>query len=174
NQSVVAPGFNAPEVLSRAVTQYDLNAPRLFDWNVPITATDFLRRLYVIAMILCGVGAAIQSKRRDTRLLVALVAPWLAAFMLLTQMHGRYSIWAAGFAALLAGESVGLALLGLLISTVGMLGIVENQYLFIPDYAPNALSQLRRLDPHLGWVYLVVLAIFMYVALAPRRRRSQV
>jgi hypothetical protein len=144
------------------------NVVRLWLIGKTISVHTMMRGLYFSTLILCGIGAAIQHYRRDTRLLVALATPWLTMFLLLPQMHGRYSIWAAGACALLAGESVGLALLGLIVSVVAALGIMENQMLFRPDWWPDLLNLLQRVDPHPGWVLVLSAVIFLYVALLPR------
>ncbi|HEX8341213.1 MAG TPA: hypothetical protein VF624_09915, partial [Tepidisphaeraceae bacterium] len=133
-----------------------------------VSAHTMMRASYAVALLLCAIGAAVQSARRDTRFLVAVAAPWLVCFMLMTQMHGRYSVWAAGLSALLAGVSVGMALLGVLVAVVAWLGIVQNQYIFVPRYDPQTLALLERLDPHLGLVLALAAGIYLYTALAPR------
>ena len=99
-----------------------------------------------------------------------MATPWLCAFMLLPQMHGRYTIWAAGLSALLAGVSIGMALLGVLLSIIATMGIIENQYSFVPNYDPDTLRNLRNLDPHVGWALLLIMGIFLYISATPRRR----
>ncbi|MGD0137706.1 MAG: hypothetical protein ABSD28_02430 [Tepidisphaeraceae bacterium] len=132
-----------------------------------VTFTTFTRIVYGICLALCGIGAAIHDRRRETRFLASMVAPWLLFFMILTQMHGRYSIWAAGLSALLAGVGSGMALLGVLVSIVSLLGMVENQLLFSRDWSPDTLELLRSCDPGLGWVLVLSALIYLYVAVIP-------
>lgn len=146
---------------------------RLWWIGKTVSTHTTLRTIYFLTLIWCGLAAAIQHYRKDTRLLVALATPWLTMFMLMPQMHGRYSVWAAGACALLAGESLGLALLGVLVSVVAALGIVENQLLFRQDWWPDLILLLRRVDPHLGWVLLTAMGVQLYVALLPRRRLAR-
>ncbi len=122
--------------------------------------------VYGVCLLIAGAGAAIHSRKRspNTRFLVAMVAPWICFFMILPQMHGRYLMWAAGLSALLAGVSVGMALLGLLVTAVSWMNIVENQYMFQPGYDPDGLRTLQSLDPHVGWMVLLIMLIYLYVA----------
>jgi hypothetical protein len=139
-----------------------------FDTTVPIRV--FLRGVYLVCIVLCGIGAAIQSARKDTRFLAAVTAPWLLFFLVLTQMHGRYSIWAAGISALLAGVSTGMALLGVVVTIVATLGIMQNQYRSAPDFDPWLLSVLRHADPGIGWIFILAALCYLFVALSPRNR----
>jgi F0F1-type ATP synthase membrane subunit c/vacuolar-type H+-ATPase subunit K len=132
-----------------------------------VTFTTATRIVYGICLGLCGIGAAIHDRRRESRFLVSMVAPWLLFFVILTQMHGRYSIWAAGLSALLAGVGAGMSLLGVLVSAVSLCGIVENQLLFSREWSPNMLSLLRSCDPGLGWVLVLAAWIYLYVAFMP-------
>jgi len=132
-----------------------------------VTFTTFTRIVYGICLALCGIGAAVHDGRREARFLASMVAPWLLFFMILTQMHGRYSIWAAGLSALLAGVGSGMALLGVLVSIVSLLGMVENQLLFSRDWSPGTLELLRNCDPGLGWVLVLSALIYLYVAVIP-------
>lgn len=137
-----------------------------------VTVTQFMRGIYAVTLVLCGIGAAIQARRRDARFLVAMAAPWLLFYLLLTQMHGRYCIWAAGISALLAGVSTGLALLGVLVSVVAAMGAAHNQLLFVREWAPQTLQFMQRADPGVGWMLVLTALIFLYVALTPRRNPS--
>jgi hypothetical protein len=137
--------------------------------GVQVTFTTFTRIVYGICMGLCGIGAAIHDRRRDARFLASMVAPWLLCFMILTQMHGRYTIWAAGMSALLAGVGSGMALLGVMVSIVSLLGMMENQLLFARQWSPDMLEFLRNCDPGLGWVLVLSALIYLYVAVIPVR-----
>jgi hypothetical protein len=50
------------------------------------------------------------------------------------------------------------------------MGIIENQYTFVPNYNPDTLHNLRNLDPHVGWALLLIMGIFLYISATPRRR----
>jgi hypothetical protein len=129
--------------------------------------------VYGVCLLICAIGAAMHSRRRrpHTRFLVAIAAPWVCFFVVLTQMHGRYLMWGAGMCALLAGESVGLALLGVLVSIISTLGTLQNQLDFAPRFAPDLLRDLQAVDPHLGWMTLLIAMILLYASVHPERRR---
>ena len=127
--------------------------------------------VYGVCLLICAIGAALHSHRRrpDTRFLAAIAAPWVCFFVVLTQMHGRYLMWGAGMCSLLAGVSPGMALLGVLVSVISTLGTLENQLDFAPSYAPDWLRDLQAIDPHVGWMLLLIAMILLYVAVAPSR-----
>jgi hypothetical protein len=84
------------------------------------------------------------------------------------QMHGRYLVWGGAMSALLAAESVGLGLLGLLVATIAAMGMITNQYTFEPSWDPENWNRLSAIRPHLGWMLVLIGAIVLYVAAVPR------
>jgi hypothetical protein len=166
--------YNVPRMLEvywrwPPQTTEDVTLPLL---HATVTFTHLTRIVYFITLLLCGVGAAMQDRRRDARFLVAMVAPWLLFFMLLTQMHGRYDIWAAAICPLLAGAGLGLAALGVVVSIVSCMGIIHNQLLFSRDWWPDVLQWLNHVDPAPGFLLLLIAGILLYLAVAPRFRRD--
>jgi hypothetical protein len=138
--------------------------------GVQVTFTTATRIFYAMFLALCGIGAAVHDRRREARFLASMVAPWLLFLMILTQMHGRYLVWAAGVSALLAGVGPGMAMLGILVSLVSWWGMVENQLLFARHWSSATLSFLQGCDPDLGWLLLLCAWIYLYMALMPRLR----
>jgi hypothetical protein len=135
--------------------------------NVALSYRATMIVLYGICLVLCGIGAAAHFRRRDPRFLAAMVAPWLCFFMILAQMHGRYTVWAAAFGSLLAGVGPGMTLLAILVSVLSTLGQAQNQYV-VMGYPADWLPTVVALDPHGGWLLLFIAAIYLYVA-APGR-----
>jgi hypothetical protein len=136
---------------------------------------QFASIVYGACLLLCGIGAAVNARRGDRRFLVAMAAPWVLFYILLPQMHGRYLIWGAAMSALLAAESVGLGLLGMIISIIAALGMITNQYNFETGWDPANYQRLMSIRPHLGWMLLLAGAILLYLAIVPRtfRRRRR-
>jgi hypothetical protein len=141
----------------------------------PITFRNLMFSIFALCLLVSGIGAAIHSKRSDPRFLVAMVVPWVCMFALLTQLNNRYLIWAAGFSALLAGISVGLSVLGLMLSVISCMGMAQIMYTYNGTYArsfPDAQQMKQYMDalnPNLGWLVLVIAAIYLYVAVTPSR-----
>jgi hypothetical protein len=166
--------YNIPRMLQvyfqwPTQTNEDVQVPYT---NLHMQFTMLTRTVYAIMLALCGVGAALQDRRRDVRFLAAIVAPWLLFFMILTQMHGRYDVWAAAICPLLAGVEFGMAFLAIIVGCVCCMGIMHNQMLFSSDWWPQALELFGRLDPGPGFLLLLITLIVLYVALLPRRRYS--
>jgi hypothetical protein len=110
-----------------------------------------------------------HERRNDPRFLVALVTPWLCWFALLTQLNNRYLIWAAGFSGLLVGVSWGMTLLGVITSVIGWLAI--NDILHWSGGHPQTTRMLNVINSQMIWPILLLAAIYLYMAVAPRSRR---
>jgi hypothetical protein len=141
--------------------------------HAAVTFTQLTRIVYAITLILCGIGVAMNDRRRDARFLIGIAAPWLLFFMILTQMHGRYTIWAGAILPLLAGAGAGLTLLAVIVSIIGCMGIMHNQLLFSPRWSPDTLQLLSSLDPGPGIVLQLIAGILLYMAVVPRSRSGE-
>ena len=126
--------------------------------------------VYMICLALSAVGAALQSRRRNPRFLVAMIAPWLCMFVLLPQMNNRYLVWAAGLTALLPAVSCGMTLLGVFISILCCMGVAEIMYRYHPTVNPAMTRFLGGFQPDMAWVLALLAGIFLYVAITPGRR----
>lgn len=124
--------------------------------------------IYGTCLALCGLGAAMHERRSDPRFLVALVTPWLCWFAVLTQLNNRYLIWAAGFSGLLVGVSWGMTLLGVMTSIIGWLAI--NDILHWSGGNPQTTRMLNAINSQMIWPILLLAAIYLYIAVAPRRK----
>jgi hypothetical protein len=80
-------------------------------------------------------------------------------------------VWAAGISALLTGVNTGLGLIGVIISLVSLLGMMENQMLFQRDWWPAALQNIQNVDPGLGWALLVCAGVIFYFSMVPKCAR---
>ncbi len=129
------------------------------------TVQHLLRWIYVIALVLCAVGAARNARRGSARTLLAIAAPWLVFYAILPQMHERYLVYAAAITAIGVGVSSGYALLSVLIACVAVLPMAHTMLNMNPSYWPKLLEFLRALNPGLGWMVVLIAAIYLYGAL---------
>jgi hypothetical protein len=149
-------------------------------WTVPtplagttqLSIRSVLIAVYAVALLLCGLAAARHQSRRDTRILVALAAPWVLMYALLPQMHERYLVWGAMISAIVVGASRGLTLLHILLSAVALAMMVLCSLYQNPSAAPGLQRILDRLHPDVGWAVLLCAAIYLYIALSGGTRRS--
>jgi hypothetical protein len=171
------------EKLMWMATQDTYNIPYLlsttFRWgNNPYTPVDvpllgmtpirdLMLYIYAGCLVLCAAGTAISDRRSDAKILAAFAAPWLCWFVLLTQLNNRYMIWAAGLSGLMAGVGLGMSLLGIIVSIIGWCGIAQIMCWSGGD--PYLASWTRPVTPHLAWALMLAAAIYLYVALVPRR-----
>jgi hypothetical protein len=121
-----------------------------------VTMNFFLRSVYIVLMLLCGVAAALQSSRRSPRVLIALIAPWILMYAILPQMHERYLMWGASLAAIGVGLNLELAILFLLTVSIACASIL------VVIYHGYGAQFIDRLDPDIGWVVLLVALAYFY------------
>jgi hypothetical protein len=166
-------------------------------YHFPESAIDLsiktvLVALYWIMLIPCCLGLGLHARRRDSRVLIALTAPWLMFFCFPPQIHERYLLFAAGISCICAGASVGMTLLGLLLSMITFIMTLNTMLDNAPEgnrtqlgrilaaqfpslFKENAGEKLRSLangtHPDLGYAVLLCALIFLYFSLALRPKR---
>jgi hypothetical protein len=155
------------------------------DWD--ISAKVLFNTIATVLILISGVAIGLQARRNDRRMLVALVTPWIMFFLWPVQIHERYLIYASGVAACCIGNSVGTALLGLLLS--GCSAIMQMNrlldwhstdldtfgqnlsnafpHLFSPTCAQTMLQYFSNTHPDMAWGILVIGMVFMYLSLTP-------
>jgi hypothetical protein len=172
------PGFLATQNLWPAASM-DVSAKMLFD------------TIYGVMLLLSGVAIGLQGRRNDRRMLVALATPWIMFFLFPVQIQERYLLYASGAAACCIGDSVGAALLGLLVTIFSAVMHLNRMLdwrtyadldafgqnlsqafprLFTPQAGHTMLQYLGGMHPDMAWGVLVVGLVFMYLSLTPSRR----
>jgi hypothetical protein len=172
--------YNLPSLLSN----WNFSLKQAF-WSVHLGSVQVaftpqwtLRLLYLIALILCSLGAARHARRRDPRLLIAIATPWLLMFALLGQMHERYLLWGAVLSGVALGVSMRLSVLHFVFSALS--AIMITQVLLMDKKLGTTLSTLdflERARPIASCVVLLCVGIYFREVLsgrAPsfRRRRA--
>jgi hypothetical protein len=162
--------------------------------DLDVTAKIFFNTVYGFTLLVSGIAIGIQARRNDRRMLVALVTPWIMFFLFPVQIQERYLLYAAGASACCIGNSVGTALLGLLLTlfsaTMHMIRLLDwntadldtfGQNLsqafpriFSPDSGHTMLQYLQNMHPDMMWGVLVVGGAFMYLSLTPSRKKIRV
>jgi hypothetical protein len=157
-----------------------------------VTAKMFFNTIYGILLLISGIAIGIQARRNDRRMLVALVTPWIMFFLFPVQIQERYLLYAAGASACCIGNSVGTALLGLMLTmfsaTMHMIRLLDwntadldtfGQNLstafpriFSPDSGHTLLQYMQNMHPDMMWGILVVGMAFLYLSLTPSRSRK--
>ena len=124
---VISSCYNLPSLLSKL--GWSLKDPfcsiHLGSLDFHLTLQWTLRLLYLGALALCGYGAARQARDRDSRVLIAVTAPWLLMFVLLGQMHERYLVWGAVVSAVALGINLRLSIIHFIISAASTAMIVH-------------------------------------------------
>ena len=124
---------------------------------------------------------------------MALVTPVDHVFRLHRANAGAISSLRPAAAACCIGDSIGMALLGLLLTIVSTImqtnclltyhladraAFGENlsqafPHIFSPDSGDNMLQYLQAMHPDMGWAVLVIGLVFLYLSLTPSPRRTQ-
>ncbi len=152
-----------------------------------VTMRYLLIAAYIISLALCGIGLSRHVRRRDLRLLCAVAAPWVLLFALLPQMQPRYLMWGAAFssgAAALGSEGMALYLALTIASCLNMardqlMGVNpgipwpprEMYYIHFSLLIRHWIPLLGGIYPHMGWALIVLAGVWLYLAVAPSRRR---
>lgn len=147
--------INFPSVLNQH-WGWQIDDPVFTTGSHVITINSLLRGIYFVVLILCGIAAAVQTRRKSPRALLAVITPWIVMYAILPQMHERYLMWGAALAAIGVGISLELSILFLLTTAMACASIL------IPIYHAHAAVVIDRLDPDLGWVILLVAAAYFY------------
>lgn len=145
-----------------------------------VTMTQLLAGVYGACAIACGIAAGVGHRRGDPRrILVAMPAVWICFFAFMAKMHERYLLWGAVAAALCVGRSMGLALLGLVLSLASWamtLRVMIQGSATRGDYRLLGMTGdavQRLIDPMIpdaGWGVMVAAGVFLWAAVAPARR----
>jgi len=159
--------------------------------SLDVTAKMLFNTIYGVMLLLSGIAIGLQARRKDRRMLVALVTPWIMFFLIPVQIQERYLLYGAGAAACCIGDSVGAMLLGLLLTgfsaTMHMIRLLDwgtadldafgqnlNQafpQIFSPQSGHTLLQYLEAMHPDMMWGVLVVGLIFLYLSFTPSRRQ---
>jgi hypothetical protein len=156
----------------------------LFTEPTEVTIRAVLITLYIVALLACIVGMAIQFRRNDPNFLIATTGVWLMFFTLMPQIHERYLLYAAGVGCVLTAVSVGMTLLNLFLMSLtfimtisvmlnngaghGRLGTFGSG---ISATFGESLHHFCSVTyPDAGWAVLLAAAIFLFCSF----RRSPV
>ena len=129
-----------------------------------------LRLLFLGALALCARGAARHVRNRDTRVLIAITAPWLLMFALLGQMHERYLVWGAVVSAVALGVNMRLSFIHFIISAASTAMIVHVMLVDKKlDATLRAIDVLHDIRPYASVLVLVCVALYFSDAVGGRR-----
>jgi hypothetical protein len=162
------------------------NLPALFDsfgWDlkdsfwryqfgsryVAVTLQWTLRLLYLGALALCAFGAARQELRHNSRVLIAIAAPWLLMFALLGQMHERYLMWGAVVSTVALGVNLRLTFAHFILSLISI-AMIAHVMLIDKKLDPTlpVINSLYAVRPYASVLLLACVALFSWEMLARR------
>jgi hypothetical protein len=156
----------------------DLLSAHIGSIHFHVTLQWALRLFFVGAVALCAHGAARHLRNRDSRVLIAITAPWLLMFALLGQMHERYLVWGAVVSAVALGVSVRLSIIHFIISAASTAMIVHVMLVDKKlDPTLRAIDVLHDIRPYASVLMLVCVALYFWDALGwwiPAFRRGAI
>jgi hypothetical protein len=137
--------------------------------DLDLTLQWALRLFYLGTLVLCARGTARHLRGRDTRVLIAIAAPWLLMFGLLGQMHERYLMWGAVVSAVALGVSIRLSIVHFVISIVSAAMIVHVMLIDKKlDSTLRAIDLLHVIRPYASVLVLACVAVYLWHALPVR------
>ncbi|MBV8780289.1 MAG: hypothetical protein JO353_02725, partial [Phycisphaerae bacterium] len=135
-----------------------------------VTMKQLLITIYAITVVLCAIGAAIQTRRRSARAMIGLCAPWILMYTVLPQMHERYLMWGAIAGVMVVGVSLSMTLLQLIIITLASMPIYRSLLERNPPFDLQMLRSIREALTGTPWMLALAAVIYLYAALAPTAR----
>ena len=157
--------------------------PPITHWAV--TMRTLLLFIYFTLCAFCAVFAAVNDRRRDPRLVIAISLPWLLFFAISTQIHERYLLFFSACAATFVCTGWSFTLLAIAASFVGLCTTMHTVFSAsgIPrgnDGAehwklyPTLHAFFAGTHPGIAWLLLLAAAIFLYSIVPPSARKDQV
>jgi len=158
--------------------------------DLDLTAKTLFNPIFTIMLLTSGLAIGLQAKRMTRRMLLALTLPWLAFFMFPVEIMGRYALYPAAVSVICVGESVGMALISLLLTSAATVQILDAMMqngdsagwgAFLADHyplvvGPNFSDSLYRVlegtHPDLAWAMFIVTGIFFHVSFTGARPRA--
>jgi hypothetical protein len=178
---VISSCYNLPTLLSKVGWSLKDPVIRLGSLDFHLTLQWTLRLLYLGALTLCAYGAARQVRDRDSRVLIAVTAPWLLMFALLGQMHERYLVWGAVISAVALGVSLRLSIIHFIISA-GSTAMIVHVMLIDKKLEPTlwAIDLLKHVRGYASVLVIACVAVYLWNTLripvlqrrAPRSART--
>jgi hypothetical protein len=156
--------------------------------DLDLTAKTLFNPIFTFMLLASGVAIGLQARRRTARMLAALTLPWLIFFIFPVEIMGRYMLYPAAVSAICIGESVGMALVSLLLTAAATIQILDammqngdssswgaflsDRYprLIGPDFTDSLYRFLEGTHPDLAWALFVVTGIFLYLSFTGARR----
>lgn len=148
-----------------------------------ISIQQFLFGIYVILLVAASAAMAMQWRRRDRNLLVALVLPWVLFYTIPAQISPRYAVFAGGVGAICIGRSLGMWLLALMFSA---LTVVQTALTMMhaawehlgrdddPLLNPHSRRLLEQCNAGLSWVVVLAACVFLWASFCRSRRPAEV
>jgi hypothetical protein len=180
--ALTLPAGAAADHVAIFLTQIDpgVNLQPGGDINLPLKYV--LVCVWLMAVVICAIAAAVHDRNRSPRFLIAIAAPWIVLFAVMTQMHQRYLLWGAGISAAAAVLSPGYALLHLFLSIVAASQELQSMIFDASTQSGHAeymqtwfYQFIEGWHPGVGWAVLLTAGIFVYNAVkADKKETTQV
>jgi hypothetical protein len=155
---------------------------------VTVSSGRMFDSIFAVLLIFSGIGIGLQARRRDARVLVALVTPWVLFFLFPVRLHERYLLFAAATASICVGHSVGMALLGLVLTVASSVMTLDQMWsnvgrwgqdlcgqfpwLFSPQSGFTIRHYVENTHPDIAWGILVAGMVFFYLSITLRKRED--
>lgn len=186
----VANAYNVPALLDHMFgfhPRRDLDRELFPVVGHMVTLKQLMAAIYFVLLVLCAAAGARHWRRGDPRVLVALTAPWLLMFTVMTQMHERYLLFFAAMSAVLIAVrwpyvlmTALLSLLSLCMTADTMLGASRNHLRRWPMDASlldgrwiHEMSEaVRSIFPGAAWAVVACCLVVLVDALGVGRLRK--
>ncbi|MBC7785564.1 MAG: DUF2029 domain-containing protein [Burkholderiales bacterium] len=172
-------GWDLGGIEDAVMTLPSFETPR---WLLPVLPSEIggdislrtlLLTIFFTLSVFCAVMAAMNWRRRDPRVIVALTLPWILFFTIPAQVHERYLLYGSACCAIFLACSRGWFLLGLVFTFIALLPTVDTTLRFnyiTPggfDAKPFEIERLAATFingtfPGIAWGLMMAIVIALY------------
>ncbi|HEX4054291.1 MAG TPA: hypothetical protein VHX86_08500 [Tepidisphaeraceae bacterium] len=139
-------------------------------WSSDLDVKTTMALLYGVCLVIASAAAAMQSRRKDRRFLIAMVVPWMVFPMVMCQMGSRYPIWASTISAAMVAVSMELTLLHVVLAVFGFAMVAQQLLSANSQRWPQFVQLVTPMYPDIAWMLLLLTGIFLVASLVPSRK----
>ncbi len=144
-----------------------------------VSIRTLLLTIYIAIATFCAIMAGVNYRRRDPRMILAIILPWILFYTLILQIHERYLLYGSACCAVLLACGRGWYLLGWVFTFIGLLPTVHT--LFNQPYGQStaftqyAAMLVQGTFPGVAWMLLMscVVALFGILPFGQSKARDK-
>jgi hypothetical protein len=144
-----------------------------WSWSQELDVKQTMTLLYAICLVIASAAAAIHARRKDPRILAALIAPWAVFPVVMCQMGDRYLIWIAALSAGMVAISLGMTFLHVIVTLLASAMMMNHLLTYDETRWPAMKRFLEPTFPGIAWLTIALAALFLINACIPSKHHTR-